>query len=155
MIACVRFACEHDLVISVRGAGHSIAGKAVCDGGLMIDLSSMKGIRVEAATQTVRAEPGLTLGEFDRETQAFGLATTMGVVSKTGIAGLTLGGGIGWLVRKYAMTCDNLASADVFTAAGRLLTASATQNVLIHAGHPTWARLELTRNSFSGRVLIC
>ena len=90
VIACVRFAREHDVLVSVRGGGHSVAGKSVCDGGLMIDLSGMKGIRVDRARRTVRAEPGLTLGEFDRETQAFGLATTLGVVSKTGIAGLTL-----------------------------------------------------------------
>src|SRR5437667_6421256 len=96
-IACVRFAREHDLLVSVRGGGHSVAGKSVCDGGLMIDLSTMKGIRVDPARRTVRAETGLTLGEFDRETQAFGLATTLGVVSRTGIAGLTLGGGWGHL----------------------------------------------------------
>ena len=88
VIACVRFAREHDLLVSVRGGGHSVAGKSVCDGGLMIDLSTMKGIRVDPSRRTARAEPGLTLGEFDRETQAFGLATTLGVVSKTGIAGL-------------------------------------------------------------------
>ncbi|HEV8385433.1 MAG TPA: FAD-binding oxidoreductase [Candidatus Acidoferrales bacterium] len=128
VVACVRFAREHDLLVSVRGGGHSIAGKAVCDGGLLIDLSGMKGARVDPVGRTVRAEPGLLLGEFDRETQAFGLATTMGVVSRTGIAGLTLGGGIGWLVRKYGLACDNLISADVVTADGRLLTASATQN---------------------------
>ena len=128
VIACVRLARDHDLLVSVRGGGHSIAGKAVCDGGLMIDLAAMKGIRVDPAGRTVRAEPGLTLGEFDRETQAFGLATTMGVVSKTGISGLTLGGGIGWLVHKHGLACDNLISADVVTADGRLLTASATEN---------------------------
>jgi FAD/FMN-containing dehydrogenase len=119
---------EHDLLLSVRGGGHSIAGKAVCDDGLMVDLSGMKGIRVDPIKRTVRAEPGLTLGEFDRETQAFGLATTMGVVSKTGIAGLTLGGGIGWLVRKHGLACDNLISADVVLADGRLLAASAMEN---------------------------
>lgn len=128
VIACVRFAREHDILISIRGGGHSIAGKAVCDGGLLIDLSGMKGIRVEPARRTVRAEPGLTLGEFDQATQAFGLATTMGVVSKTGIAGLTLGGGFGWLMRKYGLACDNLISADVVTADGKLVTASATEN---------------------------
>ena len=128
VIACVRFAREHDLLVSIRGGGHSIAGKAVCDGGLMIDLSGMKGIRVDPARRTVRAEPGLTLGEFDRETQAFGLATTLGVVSKTGIAGLTLGGGVGWLLGKYGIACDNVISVDVVTAEGRLFTASATEN---------------------------
>jgi FAD/FMN-containing dehydrogenase len=128
IMACVRFARENDLLVSVRGGGHSIAGKAVCDGGLMIDLSAMKGIRVEPVGKTVRAEPGLTLAEFDRETQAFGLATTMGTVSKTGIAGLTLGGGMGHLMGKFGLACDNLISVDVVTADARLLTASATEN---------------------------
>jgi UDP-N-acetylenolpyruvoylglucosamine reductase len=128
VIAAVKFAREQDLLVSVRGGGHSIAGKAICDGGLLIDLSGMKSIRVEPTKGTVRAEPGLTLGEFDRETQAFGLATTMGVISRTGIAGLTLGGGLGWLARKYGLACDNLISVDVITADGRLLTASATEN---------------------------
>jgi hypothetical protein len=128
VIACVRFAREHDLLVSVRGGGHSVAGKSVCDGGLMIDLSTMKGIRVDPARRTVRAQPGLTLGEFDRETQAFGLATTLGVVSKTGIAGLTLGGGWGHLHAKYGLALDNLIGADVVTADGRLLTANADEN---------------------------
>jgi FAD/FMN-containing dehydrogenase len=128
VIACVRFARERDVLVSVRGGGHSVAGKSVCDGGLMIDLSGMKGIRVDPARRTVRAEPGLTLGEFDRETQAFGLATTLGVVSKTGIAGLTLGGGWGHLHAKYGLAVDNLIGADVVTADGRLLTANASEN---------------------------
>ncbi len=128
VIACVRFAGEHDLLVSVRGGGHSVAGKSVCDDGLMIDLSAMKGIRVNPSKRTVRAETGLTLGEFDRETQAFGLVTTLGVVSKTGIAGLTLGGGWGHLHAKYGLALDNLVGADVVTADGRLLTANASQN---------------------------
>ena len=128
VIACVRFAGEHDLVVAVRGGGHSVAGKSVCDDGLMIDLSAMKGIRVNPSRKTVRAETGLTLGEFDRETQAFGLATTLGVVSKTGIAGLTLGGGWGHLHAKYGLALDNVIGADVVTADGRLLTANASQN---------------------------
>jgi hypothetical protein len=128
VIACVRFAHEHDLLVAVRGGGHSVAGKSVCDGGLMIDLSTMKGIRVNPSRRTVRAETGLTLGEFDRETQAFGLATTLGVVSKTGIAGLTLGGGWGHLHAKYGLALDNLIGADVVTADGRLLTANAREN---------------------------
>jgi FAD/FMN-containing dehydrogenase len=128
VLACVRFAREHALPVSVRGGGHSIAGKAVCEDGLMIDLSSLKGIRVDPVRRAVRAEPGVVLGEFDRETQAFGLATTMGVVSKTGVAGLTLGGGLGWLMRKYGLACDNLISADVVTADGRLITASPEDN---------------------------
>jgi FAD/FMN-containing dehydrogenase len=105
-----------------------VAGKSVCDGGLMIDLSAMKGIRVDPAEQTVRAEAGLTGGEFDRETQAFGLATTMGTVSKTGISGLTLGAGWGHLHGKYGLALDNLISLDVVTANGRLLRASASEN---------------------------
>lgn len=128
VIACVRLAREHDVLVSVRGGGHSVAGKSVCDGGLMIDLSGMKGIRVDPARRTVRAEPGLTLGEFDRETQAFDLATTLGVVSKTGIAGLTLGGGWGHLHAKYGLAVDNVIGADVVTADGRLLTANASEN---------------------------
>lgn len=128
VIACVRFAREHDIVVAVRGGGHSVAGKSVCEGGLMIDMSAMKGIRVDPIRRTVRAETGLKLGEFDRETQAFGLATTLGVVSATGIAGLTLGGGWGHLHAKYGLAIDNLIGADVVTAEGRLLTASASEN---------------------------
>jgi len=108
VITCVRFAREHNIVVAVRGGGHSVAGKSVCDGGLMIDLSALKGIRVDPARRTVRAETGLKLGEFDRETQAFGLATTLGVVSATGIAGLTLGGGWGHLHAKYGLAIDNV-----------------------------------------------
>jgi hypothetical protein len=128
VIACVRFAREHDLLLAVRGGGHSVAGKSVCEGGLMVDLSAMKGIRVDPARRTVRAETGLKLGEFDRETQAFGLATTLGVVSATGIAGLTLGGGWGHLHAKYGLAIDNVIGADVVTADGRLLTTNAAEN---------------------------
>jgi FAD binding domain/Berberine and berberine like len=112
----------------VRGGGHSVAGHAVRDGALMLDLSGMKAVRVDPEARTVRAEPGLTLGEFDHATQAFGLATTLGIVSVTGIAGLTLGGGLGWLNGRYGLTCDNLISAEVATADGQLLTASAQEN---------------------------
>jgi FAD/FMN-containing dehydrogenase len=128
VVDCVRFAREHDTLVSVRGGGHSIAGKAICDGGLMIDLSGMKGIRVDPARRTARAQAGLLLREFDRETQAFGLATTLGVVPTTGISGLTLGGGFGHLMGKYGLALDNLISVDVVTADGRLLTASASEN---------------------------
>jgi FAD/FMN-containing dehydrogenase len=128
VIVCVRFAREHDVLVSVRGGGHSVAGKSVCDGGLMIDMSGMKGIRVDPARRTVRAETGLTLGEFDRETQAFGLATTLGTVSKTGISGLTLGAGWGHLHGKYGLALDNVISLDVVTADGRLLTANPSEN---------------------------
>ena len=121
VISCVRFAREYDLLVSVRGGGHHYAGKSVCAGGLMIDLSPMKGIRVDPAGRTARAQPGLRLGEFDRETQAFGLATTLGVNTDTGIAGLTLGGGYGWLGGRFGLACDNLLSADVVTAEAHCL----------------------------------
>ncbi|MFQ5926829.1 MAG: FAD-binding oxidoreductase [Terriglobia bacterium] len=128
VIHSVQFAREQGPVVSVRAGGHSLAGKSVCDDGLMIDLSRMKGIRVDPIRRTARAEPGPKLGEFDRETQAFGLATTLGVASITGIAGLTLGGGYGWLAGKFGLACDNLLSVDVVTAEGRWLTASASEN---------------------------
>jgi hypothetical protein len=128
VVGCITFARRHDLPLSVRGGGHSVAGNAVRDGAVMLDLSGMKALRVDPETKTVRAEPGLTLGEFDRATQAFGLATTLGVVSTTGIAGLTLGGGLGWLNGRYGLACDNLISADVATADGQLLRASAQEN---------------------------
>lgn len=124
----VRFAAVHDLLVSVRGGGHNVAGTAVCDGGLMIDLSSMKGILVDPDARTALAQPGLLWQEFDHETQAYGLATTGGVVGETGIAGLTLGGGVGWLVRKHGLTCDNLLAADVVTADGHLRHASPDTN---------------------------
>jgi FAD/FMN-containing dehydrogenase len=128
VIAAVRFARTHRIVVSVRGGGHNITGNAVCEGGLMIDLSPMKSVRVDLGKRTARAEAGLTWGEFNRETQAFGLATTGGVVSTTGIAGLTLGGGLGWLMGKHGLSCDNLLSADIVTAGGEFLTASATEH---------------------------
>ena len=110
VIQGVNFARTHDLLLSVHGGGHSVAGNAVSDGGLMLDLSPMKGIRVDPVRRTAQAQAGLTLGEFDHETQAFGLATTLGIVSVTGIAGLTLGGGLGWLNGKPGLACDNLLS---------------------------------------------
>ena len=128
VVECVRFAREHDVRISVRGGGHNYAGKSVCDDGLVIDLSSMKGIRVDPERRTAHAQAGLRLGEFDRETQAFGLATTLGVNTDTGIAGLTLGGGYGWLAGKHGLACDNVLSVDVVTTDGRLLTASASEH---------------------------
>jgi FAD/FMN-containing dehydrogenase len=124
----VDFARTHDLLLAVRSGGHNVAGKAACDGGLMLDLSLMKGIRVDPARRVARAEAGLVLGDFDRETQAFGLATPLGVVSMTGIAGLTLGGGLGWLNGKHGLACDNLLSADVVTADGTLLRADDREN---------------------------
>ncbi len=128
VIESVRFAREHDVLVSVRGGGHNYAGKSVCDDGLMIDLSPMKQIRVDPGRSIATAEAGLKLGEFDRETQKFGLATTLGINTDTGIAGLTLGGGNGWLGGKYGLACDNLISAEMVTADGQLVTASAEQN---------------------------
>ena len=124
----VRFAGEHKLLVAVRGGGHNIAGNAVCDGGLMIDLSPMKSVRIDAKGMTARVEPGVTLGDMDRDTQAFGLATPVGINSTTGIAGLTLGGGFGWLSRKFGLSIDNLISADVVTAAGELVKVSESEN---------------------------
>jgi FAD/FMN-containing dehydrogenase len=124
----IEFALAHNLPLSVRGGGHSVAGNAVCDGGVMLDLSGLKGVRVDRSSRVAVAQPGLTLGEFDRATQAHGLATTLGVVSMTGIAGLTLGGGLGWLNGMYGLACDNLLAADVVTADGQLVTASTEEN---------------------------
>jgi FAD/FMN-containing dehydrogenase len=128
VVAAIRFAHATGLDVAVRGGGHSTAGLALCDGGLVIDLSPMKGIRVDQEHRTVRVEPGLRLGELLQETQTFGLATTTGTVSDTGLAGLALGGGMGYLMGKYGLTIDNLLSVDVVTADGRLLTGSAEEN---------------------------
>src|ERR687890_471535 len=128
VIAAVNFAHDNELVVAVRGGGHSVPGYAVCEGGIVIDLSPMKGIWVDPDTRTARAQAGVTWGEFDRETQQFGLATTGGRVTHTGIAGLTLGSGSGWLERKLGLTCDNLISADVVTANGEFLKASESEN---------------------------
>lgn len=128
VMAAVNHARTYGLALSVRGGGHSVAGTAVCDGGIMVDLSAMKGLRVDPESSVAEAQPGLTLGEFDAGTQAIGLATTTGVVSVTGIAGLTLGGGIGWLNGRYGLACDNLLGADVVTADGRLVSAGPAEN---------------------------
>lgn len=128
VIDAVHFAREHDLLIAVRGGGHNVAGTAVCDGGIVIDLSEMTGIHIDRDAQTVRAEAGATWADLDRETQVFGMATPGGNVSITGIAGLTLGGGMGWLRRKYGLTIDNLVSLDLVTADGEFLTASEREN---------------------------
>src|SRR6187402_858846 len=128
VVAAVRFARERELLVAVRSGGHGVGGHAVCDDGLVIDLSPMKGIRVDPAARTARAQAGVLWGELDRETQLHGLATVGGIVTHTGIAGLTLGGGIGWLTQKYGATVDNLLSVDVVTADGNLVTASADEN---------------------------
>lgn len=128
VLEAVRFAATQQVLVSVRGGGHNVAGTAVCDGGLMIDLSLMKGIQVDPVARAAWAQPGLLWQEFDHETQAFGLATTGGVVGETGIAGLTLGGGVGWLVRKYGLSCDNLLAVDVVTADGQFQRATPEEN---------------------------
>ncbi|PKB80182.1 MAG: hypothetical protein BZY88_09480 [SAR202 cluster bacterium Io17-Chloro-G9] len=124
----INFARGNSLEISIKGGGHNVAGRAVCDGGLTIDLSLMKGVLVDPKGRTVRAQGGVTWGEFNRETQVYGLATTGGVVSTTGIAGLTLGGGLGWLMGKYGLAVDNLLSVQVVTADGEILHASQNEN---------------------------
>ncbi|HZT19146.1 MAG TPA: FAD-binding oxidoreductase [Dongiaceae bacterium] len=128
VVQAVSFARANDLLVAVRGGGHNVAGRALCDDGVVIDLSAMKAVLVDPLKKTVRVQGGATLGDVDRETHVFGLAVPAGVVSRTGIAGLSLGGGVGWLVRKYGLTCDNVLSCEVVTAEGKVLTASAHEN---------------------------
>jgi len=128
VIASVNFAAKNNLLVAVRGAGHNVAGTALCDGGIVIDLSKMKAIRIDPTRGTARVEAGVTWGELSHDLQLFGLAATGGYVSTTGVSGLTLGGGLGWLLRKHGMALDNLLSIDVVTADGKLITADATQN---------------------------
>jgi hypothetical protein len=134
VISAVRFARDNELLIAVRGGGHNVAGNAVCDGGIVIDVSPMKGIRVDKETREAYAQAGLTMGEYDRETALYGLASPGGVISTTGIAGLTLGGGFGWLSRKHGLACDNLIAADVVTADGRFLTTNEGENAELFWG---------------------
>ncbi|MGH6761159.1 MAG: FAD-binding oxidoreductase [Phyllobacterium sp.] len=128
VMEAVRFASKHGLLVAVRGGGHNIAGKAICDGGILIDLSPMRSVHVDRETRTAWVEPGATLADFDRECLAFSLATPVGINSTTGIAGLTLGGGFGWITRKYGLTIDNLLAVDIVMANGEMLRASETQN---------------------------
>jgi len=128
VMAAVKLAHRTALGVAVRGGGHSFPGLSTVDGGLVIDLSLMKGIRVDPEARTARAQAGVLLGELDRETQAFGLATSAGIVTSTGLAGLTLGGGIGWIMRKYGLTIDNLLSVDLITAEGEFVKASEREN---------------------------
>jgi FAD/FMN-containing dehydrogenase len=128
VVNAVKLARDEKLLVAVRGGGHNIAGNAVCDGGLLIDLSLMRSVRIDAASDTARVEPGATLADFDKEAQEFGLVTPLGINSTTGVAGLTLGGGFGWTTRKYGLTIDNLISADVVTADAKLLRASGKEN---------------------------
>lgn len=127
-IRTVNFAREHELLLAVRGGGHNIAGSALCEGGVVLDLSPMKAVSVDPRKRTAHVSPGALLADFDHEAQAFGLATPLGINSTTGVAGLTLGGGFGWLSRKYGLTIDNLLSADVVLASGELVRASEDEN---------------------------
>jgi FAD/FMN-containing dehydrogenase len=128
VLQCVQFARAHDLLLAVRGGGHSLPGHSTCDGGLVIDLSPMRSVRIDPTHRRALVEPGVLLGELDREAQAFGLVTPAGTVSHTGVAGLTLGGGTGRLARRFGLSCDNLRSVDIVTADGRFLSASDDEN---------------------------
>lgn len=128
VVRALNFGREHSLLIAIRGAGHNIAGKGVCDGGLMIDLSGMRAVKVDEGSRRAQVEPGATLGDVDAATQAHGLALPLGINSTTGIAGLTLGGGFGWLTRQFGMTVDSLVSADVVLADGEQVRASESEN---------------------------
>jgi len=128
VVAGVNFAREHAIPLCVKGGGHNVSGLAVCDDGLMLDMSLMRGVFVDRENRTARAQPGCLLGDVDRETQLHGLAAVLGFVSTTGIAGLTLGGGMGYLTRKYGWSCDNVVSMEVVTAEGKVVTASEAEN---------------------------
>jgi FAD/FMN-containing dehydrogenase len=128
VVAAVRFAQDNNLQVAVRGGGHNVGGRALCDDGLVIDLSRMRSVHVDPSLRTVRVQGGATLGDVDRETHLHGLAVPFGVISKTGVGGLTLGGGVGWLVRRYGPTCDNVLSMEVVTADGVVRTVSAGEN---------------------------
>ena len=128
VVAAVNFAREHQLLVAVRGGGHNIAGNAVCDGGIVISLSTMKDVTVDAKAGRAWVGAGATLGDLDRATQEYGLATPVGINSTTGVAGLTLGGGFGWLSRKHGLTIDNLLSVQVVTTSGKTVRASADEN---------------------------
>ncbi len=128
VVASVNFARERGLALSIKGGGHNISGLAVCDGGVMLDMSLMRGVWVDPVTRTAHAQPGCLLGDVDRETQVHGLAAVLGFVSNTGIAGYTLGGGFGYLTRRFGWSCDNVSSMQVVTADGRLVQASEKEN---------------------------
>ena len=128
VIACVQFARDNDILLCIKGGGHNIAGLAVADGALMLDLSLMRGVWVDAGKRVARAQAGCLLGDVDRETQVHGLAGVLGFVSATGVAGLTLGGGFGYLTRRWGWTADNVAGMDVVTADGKLVRASSDEN---------------------------
>jgi hypothetical protein len=128
IVEAVGFGRDKNVLTAIRGGGHNVGGRALCDDGLVIDLSRMRAVHVEPSTQRVRVQGGATLSDMDNETHTFGVAVPSGIVPKTGIGGLTLGGGVGWLIRKYGMTIDNLLSAQVVLADGRVVTASASEN---------------------------
>src|SRR2546426_2232533 len=128
VVTALRFAREHGLLIAVRGGGHNVAGNAVCDGGLMIDLSAMRGVHVDPRGRRARAQGGATWGDYNRETQLHGLASTGGVVSTTGVGGLTLGGGLGWLMGKHGMAGGCLRALELVTASGEVVGASADEH---------------------------
>jgi FAD binding domain/Berberine and berberine like len=128
VVAAVNFGRANNLVTAIRGGGHNVGGRALCDDGIVIDLSRMRSVHVDATSQRVRVQGGATLGDLDRETHVFRLAVPSGIVAKTGIAGLSLGGGVGWLLRKYGMSIDNLLSCQIVTADGRVLSVSASEN---------------------------
>jgi FAD/FMN-containing dehydrogenase len=128
VLTAVRVAREHDVLVSVRGGGHNAAGLGVCHGGLVIDLSAMRGVRVDPAGRSVQVDGGCTWGDVDHATHAFGLATPSGIISTTGVGGLTLGGGLGHLTRRYGLTIDNLLAADVVLADGSFVTATAEEH---------------------------
>src|SRR5436853_4050072 len=128
VVACVNFAREHALRLSIKGGGHNISGLAISDGGLMLDMSLMRGVWVDAVERTAHAQAGCLLGDVDRETQLHGLAAVLGFVSNTGIAGLTLGGGFGYMTRRFGWSSDNVLSVEVVTADGRIVRASEQQN---------------------------
>ncbi|MES2483630.1 MAG: FAD-binding oxidoreductase, partial [Pseudomonadota bacterium] len=128
VVQALRFAREHKLLMSVRGGGHNIAGLALCEGGLLIDLSPMRGVWVDTEAKTARVQAGCTLADVDRETQLHGLAAVLGFVSATGVAGLTVGGGFGYLSRRHGWTCDTVTAMEVVTAQAEVLRVSATEN---------------------------
>src|SRR4029453_13916034 len=149
VIACVNFARENGLPLSVRGGGHNVAGTALCDGGLMIDMSLRRGVRVDPTRRIVRVEGGGTWGDVDHETQPFGLVVPSGIVSNTGVAGFTMGGGFGWTSRKFGYAADNLMSVDIVTADGELRLASEKENP-----HLFWALRGGGRRQLRGRPVI-
>ena len=140
MSTALRFARTHGLLVAVRGGGHSFPGHSVCDDGMVIDLSLMKGIRVDPDVRTARVQAGVLLGELDQATQAYALAVPAGIVTHTGVAGLTLGGGLGWMMRKYGLTVDNLLSVEMVTADGELGDGQRHGERRPFLGSPGWWR---------------